>query len=252
MVTLIRGVGNRVAQRASVAGGKRATVRAAPAGTTGMKPYTAAHLRYHDSIADPAKVVTVGVGAAGCGKTYVACSAAVRMLMSKQVSKVVVTRPAVCAGEEHGFLPGDLHGKMRPYVQPIYDSMLDFVTKQQLDKFMENEQLEVAPLAYMRGRTFSRALVIADEAQNMSVAQMKMLLTRVGAGSSLVITGDPSQSDLGRGGGPDGLSDFLERLELAGCGVGATGSGLVEVVRFDASDMLRNDAITELLELYAS
>lgn len=207
-----------------------------------MKPYTAAHLRYHDSIADPRVVVTVGVGSAGCGKTYIACSAAVRMLTSRRVSKIVVTRPAVCVDEEHGFLPGDINGKMQPYVRPIYDCMLDFVTKAQLKKFLDNDELEIAPLAYMRGRTFAKAVVIADEAQNMTVAQTKMLLTRVGAGSSLVIAGDPGQTDVGS----SGLCDLLRRLEARGDRAPA----YVDVVRFGDADMLRNDAITDLLGLY--
>lgn len=235
-----------------------------------MKPYTQVHHRYHDSVSNPKVVVTVGVGAAGCGKTYVACTAAVRLLTANKVSKVVVTRPAVCVDEEHGFLPGDIHGKMRPYVQPIYDCMLDSVSKAQLTKFIEQERLEIAPLAYMRGRTFAKALVIADEAQNMTIAQMKMLLTRVGVGSSIVITGDPSQSDLmGR---KNGLSDLIDRVERmietrsetatetslltapearwATQLQTASGDPLVDVVRFGASEMLRNDAITSLLELY--
>jgi phosphate starvation-inducible PhoH-like protein len=213
-----------------------------------MKPYTATHRRYYDSISDPRTIITVGAGAAGCGKTHIACTAAMRLLKSRQVAKVVITRPAVCVDEQHGFLPGDISGKMQPYIQPIYDCIRESVTKPQLAKYIDDGVIEIAPLAYMRGRTFNDALVIVDEAQNTTVSQMKMLLTRVGARASIVITGDPSQSDLGAG-TVNGLNDLLTRVERS---FELNDECVIDVVSFSVeTDMLRNDAIERILEMYA-
>ena len=213
-----------------------------------MKPYTKMHKRYHDSITDRRTVVTVGVGAAGCGKTYIACTAAIRMLTSKEVKKIIITRPAVCADESHGFLPGDINGKMQPFVRPIYDCLLDSINKQQLKRYLEDESIEIAPLAYMRGRTFSNAVIIADETQNMTVPQMKMLLTRVGMESKIVITGDPNQSDLKVRDGFNGLNDLMQRVEQ---NFDTSDECVVDVVSFTNDDILRNESIDRILQLYA-
>ena len=158
--------------------------------TIGQKEYIASVLK---------NTITIGVGPAGTGKTYLAVAAAVQAFRDKQVNRIILTRPAVEAGERLGFLPGDLQSKVDPYLRPLYDALFDMLGAETYQKYLERGNIEVAPLAYMRGRTLDDSFIILDEAQNTSREQMKMFLTRLGFGSKIVITGDVTQIDL-----PDG------------------------------------------------
>lgn len=162
-----------------------------------VRPKTVGQSEYVQAIDD--NTVVFGIGPAGSGKTYLAVAKAVQALQTKQVSRIILTRPAVEAGEKLGFLPGTLNDKIDPYLRPLYDALRDMLDSEMIPKLMEAGIIEVAPLAYMRGRTLNDAFVILDEAQNTTPAQMKMFLTRLGFGSKIVVTGDISQVDLPRG-----------------------------------------------------
>lgn len=159
-----------------------------------IKPISEKQNKYVEQIKD--KDMVFAMGPAGTGKTYLAVVMAVHFFKIKQVSKIVITRPAVEAGENLGFLPGDIKEKLDPYLQPLYDALLDLIPKDKLKYLMDENKIEIAPLAYMRGRTLSNAFVILDEAQNTTPIQMKMFLTRMGKNTKFVITGDPSQADI--------------------------------------------------------
>ncbi len=181
-----------------------------------------------------------GVGPAGTGKTYLAVASAASMLVSGQVERVILSRPAVEAGERIGFLPGDMKEKVDPYLRPLYDALYDVLHADFVDRKMAAGEIEIAPLAFMRGRTLSRAAIILDEAQNASIQQMKMFLTRLGENSRMVITGDPSQTDL-----PDprqsGLADALTLLSnIEG----------VSVTRFTGADVVRHRLVGEIVRAY--
>lgn len=201
---------------------------------------TPRQLQYAQALGDPNLDLIFGVGAAGTGKTYLAVAAAVRALREERVDRIIVTRPAVEAGERLGFLPGDLAEKVDPYLQPIWDAFRDQLGESELKRRRENRQVEVAPVAFMRGRTLSNAFVIVDEAQNATVPQMKMVLTRLGEGSRMVVTGDPSQIDLPRQ-EISGLAHALLLLE------GLPG---VEVIRFAAPDVVRHRLVSRVIEAY--
>jgi len=181
-----------------------------------------------------------GIGPAGTGKTYLAVAAAVSMFFDEKVDRIILSRPAVEAGERLGFLPGDLKDKIDPYLRPLYDALGDMMPDKQLAKLMEEGKIEVAPLAFMRGRTLANAFVVLDEAQNCTEMQMKMFLTRMGEGSHMVITGDPTQIDLPRGVG-SGLVEALRVLE------GVTEIGFV---RFTSSDVVRHPLVARIVEAY--
>lgn len=181
-----------------------------------------------------------GLGAAGTGKTYLAVAAAVQRLRKGRVRRIIVTRPVVEAGEHLGFLPGDLQQKLNPYLRPIYDALRDMIEPDDLARLEEAGVIEIAPLAYMRGRTLSNAFVILDEGQNTTISQMKMFLTRLGEGSCMVVTGDPSQNDLGRG-QRSGLMDAVRRLR------GFDGVGAIE---FDSSDVVRHELVSKIVRAY--
>jgi phosphate starvation-inducible PhoH-like protein len=168
-----------------------------PAGKKQVAPKSAMQRRYIESIQD--KDIVFGVGPAGTGKTYLAVAMAVQALMQKQVNRIVLARPAVEAGEKLGFLPGDLQDKVDPYLRPLYDALFDLIDYERATRLLEKRVIEVAPLAFMRGRTLSDAFIILDEAQNTTSEQMKMFLTRIGFGSKAVITGDVTQIDLPQG-----------------------------------------------------
>ena len=181
-----------------------------------------------------------GLGPAGTGKTYLAVAAAVDLLMTGRVQRIILSRPAVEAGERLGFLPGDLRDKVDPYLRPIYDALNDMLPADQLTKRLGTGEIEVAPLAFMRGRTLAHAFVILDEAQNTTPVQMKMFLTRLGEGSRMVVTGDPTQVDLP----PNvrsGLSDSLEALR------GVEG---VSIVRFTDKDVVRHQLVARIVGAY--
>jgi phosphate starvation-inducible PhoH-like protein len=181
-----------------------------------------------------------GIGPAGTGKTYLAVAVAVSMKLSGQVDRIILSRPAVEAGERLGFLPGDMREKIDPYLRPLYDALYDMLPGEQVVKLLESGEIEVAPLAFMRGRTLSNAMVILDEAQNTSPVQMKMLLTRLGENSRMVVTGDLSQIDLPIG-VPSGLRDALNILD------GVEG---ISVVRFGDADVVRHPLVTRIVKAY--
>ena len=184
--------------------------------------------------------ITFGIGPAGTGKTYLAVVMAVAALRNKDVDKIILTRPAVEAGERLGFLPGDLQDKVDPYLRPLYDALQDILGLDMYQKFMSRGVIEIAPLAYMRGRTLEDAFVILDEAQNTTDKQMKMFLTRLGFGSRMVITGDLGQIDLPRG-VTSGLRQAKEILD------GVEGIGIVEMKPLD---VIRHDVVTRVVEAY--
>ncbi len=181
-----------------------------------------------------------GIGPAGTGKTYLAVAVGVSMFLTGQVDKIILSRPAVEAGEKLGYLPGDMKEKIDPYMQPLYDALNDFLPGKQAAKMMEEKVIEIAPLAFMRGRTLSRAFVVLDEAQNATTMQMKMFLTRLGEGSRMVVTGDRSQVDLPRG-VASGLHD-AERL--------LKGIPKISFNYFTSKDVVRHPLVAAIIEAY--
>jgi phosphate starvation-inducible protein PhoH and related proteins len=192
-----------------------------------IAPRSAAQAHYVKAMREHALVF--GLGPAGTGKTYLAVAAAIDLLMGGKVERVILSRPAVEAGERLGFLPGDLRDKVDPYLRPIFDALNDMLPADQLQKRLGNGEIEVAPIAFMRGRTLAHAFVILDEAQNTTPVQMKMFLTRLGEGSRMVVTGDPTQVDLPPG-SRSGLADALEALR---------GVEDIATVRFSEKDVVR-------------
>lgn len=184
--------------------------------------------------------IVFGVGPAGTGKTYLAVACAIAALRRKEVSRIILTRPAVEAGESLGFLPGDIQDKVDPYLRPLYDALRDMVPGDQLARLMETGTLEIAPLAFMRGRTLNKAFVILDEAQNTSISQMKMFLTRLGANSKAVITGDTTQVDLPTG-SPSGLIHVQRIL---------THIEAIRFVHFTEQDVVRHALVQEIINAY--
>ena len=203
-----------------------------------VRPKTLGQKEYLNSIRKNA--ITFGVGPAGTGKTYLAVAMAVKAFKSKEVSRIILTRPAVEAGEKLGFLPGDLQNKVDPYLRPLYDGLYDMLGPETFQKLQEKQSIEVAPLAYMRGRTLDDAFIILDEAQNTSPEQMKMFLTRMGVGSKVVVTGDVTQIDL-----PDkarsGLVDALSVLKSVE-GIGR--------VYFSEKDVVRHRLVQQIVKAY--
>ena len=184
--------------------------------------------------------LAVGVGPAGTGKIYLAVAVAVAMLKNRQVERIILSRPAVEAGERLGFLPGDLKDKVDPYLRPLYDALHDMMPGDQVERLIENGEIEIAPLAFMRGRTLANSYVILDEAQNTTPAQMKMFLTRMGENSRVCITGDLSQIDLPNG-AKSGLNDALEILRTI---------PEVRITEFFSSDVVRHPMVTKIVNAY--
>ena len=185
--------------------------------------------------------LTFGIGPAGTGKTYIPVAHAVSKLEKEEIDKIIISRPAVEAGEKLGFLPGDLKDKVDPYLRPIYDSLEDVLSFKKLEKYMQLGIIEIAPLAFMRGRTLSNAYIILDEAQNTTIMQMKMFLTRLGFNSRMVITGDITQIDLPNN-VKSGLSDALKVTKIIKNGVGQ--------VFFDDKDVVRHPLVQEIVKAY--
>jgi phosphate starvation-inducible PhoH-like protein len=206
--------------------------------TKPVEPRGANQARYLEVIAQNS--LTFGVGVSGTGKTYLAVASAVRRLRAAEVKRLVITRPVVEAGEHLGFLPGDLQAKLNPYMRPVYDALYDLIGFEDTNRLEEAGVIEVAPLAFMRGRTLSQAFVILDEAQNTTVSQMKMFLTRLGEGSCMAVTGDPTQTDLDDA-GRSGLLDAVRRLR------GYTG---VAVVEFGTKDIVRHPLVEQIVRAY--
>ena len=203
-----------------------------------IKPKTIGQKEYVDSISQ--NTVTIGVGPAGTGKTYLAVAAAVAAFRERKINRIILTRPAVEAGERLGFLPGDLTQKVDPYLRPLYDALYEMLPAEQVDKKLALGEIEIAPLAFMRGRTLSNAFVILDEAQNTTPMQMKMFLTRLGENSRMVVNGDLSQVDLPRG-VISGLRDALDTLK----GISNIGS-----VTFSANDVVRHGLVAKIVKAY--
>ena len=203
-----------------------------------VKPKTLGQKEYIQSVLK--NTVTIGVGPAGTGKTYLAVAAAVQAFREKQVNRIILTRPAVEAGERLGFLPGDLQSKVDPYLRPLYDALFDMLGAETYQKYLERGNIEVAPLAYMRGRTLDDSFIILDEAQNTSREQMKMFLTRLGFGSKIVITGDVTQIDLPDG-KPSGLREAMRVLK------NVEGIGICELTN---ADVVRHVMVQRIVKAY--
>ena len=203
-----------------------------------VKPKTIGQTAYIEAIGK--NTVTLGVGPAGTGKTYLAVACAVAAFREKSVNRIVLTRPAVEAGERLGFLPGDLQSKVDPYLRPLYDALFDMLGAETYNKYLERGDIEVAPLAYMRGRTLDDSFIILDEAQNTSREQMKMFLTRLGFGSKVVITGDITQIDL-PGDKPSGLKEAMRVLD---------GVQDIAICRLTGADVVRHVLVQRIIAAY--
>jgi phosphate starvation-inducible PhoH-like protein len=203
-----------------------------------IAPKTVNQKRYVDAIRR--HTVTFAIGPAGTGKTYLAMALAVAALAEKEVGRIILTRPAVEAGERLGFLPGDMLAKVDPYLRPLFDALYDMLDADRLAAYMEKGIIEVAPLAFMRGRTLNDSFIVLDEAQNTTPEQMQMFLTRLGFGSKIVVTGDPTQNDLARG-ERSGLADVVEVLP------GIPG---IEFVNFGSEDVVRHKLVQRIVSAY--
>ena len=203
-----------------------------------VSPRTVGQLRYIQSI--DSHDVVFGIGPAGTGKTYLAMACAITALKERKVNRIILTRPAVEAGEALGFLPGDLNEKIFPYLRPLYDALYDMLEPDEVEKYIERNLMEIAPLAYMRGRTLNRAFIILDEAQNTTEAQMFMFLTRLGEDSRCVVTGDATQIDL-RGNMRSGLVEASKILP---------GTKGIDFVRFEQRDVVRHRVVQRIIDAY--
>jgi phosphate starvation-inducible PhoH-like protein len=203
-----------------------------------VKPKTLGQKKYVDAIRD--HMLVFGSGPAGTGKTYLAIAMAVTAFQKEEVEKIILTRPAIEAGEKLGFLPGDLQCKIDPYLRPLYDALYQIMGPENFQKNMERDRIEVAPLAYMRGRTLENAFIILDEAQNTTPAQMKMFLTRIGFGSKVVVTGDRSQKDLAPGvtSGLDVAEKVLKKIKD------------IAFIKLDGKDVVRHPLVQKIVEAY--
>ncbi|MBK8148220.1 MAG: PhoH family protein [Acidobacteria bacterium] len=209
-----------------------------PSGKKQVGPKTANQRKYIEAIQD--HDLTFGIGPAGTGKSYLSVAMAVQALFTKQVSRIILTRPAVEAGEKLGFLPGDLQDKVDPYLRPLYDALFDLVDAEKVTKMLEKRIIEIAPLAFMRGRSLNDSFIILDEAQNTTGEQMKMFLTRIGFGSKVVVTGDVTQIDLPRG-QRSGLKEAERVLQNI---------DEIEFVYFDKRDVVRHRLVQLIVEAY--
>lgn len=203
-----------------------------------IKPKTIGQKKYIDAIKN--KMIVFGIGPAGTGKTYLAMAMAITAFKNNEVQKIILTRPAIEAGEKLGFLPGDLQSKIDPYLRPLYDALYEIMGAESFIKNMEKGLIEVAPLAYMRGRTLDDAFIILDEAQNTTPAQMKMFLTRIGFGSKVIITGDATQIDLEKGiqSGLDVAQKILNKIED------------ISFIKLSSKDVVRHPLVQKIVKAY--
>lgn len=208
-----------------------------------LLPKTLKQEEYIDLLTDFTKTIVFATGPAGTGKTMLAVMAGIKAYKERTVDRIVITRPAIGVDDEqHGFLPGDLNAKMEPWTRPIMDVVMEYYTTRDVANMLEEQTIEIAPLAYMRGRNFKRSWIIFDEAQNATTNQMKMVLTRLSEGSKLVVTGDLNQQDR-KFKNDNGLRDFLDRLR-------DTGSQAIASVDFGRRDVQRHPTVSEVLKLY--
>jgi phosphate starvation-inducible PhoH-like protein len=205
------------------------------------KPRSSAQKKYISVLNDPAQKIVIATGPAGSGKTLLATETGVRFFLEGKIEKLIFVRPAVTTDEEIGFLPGTLEDKLAPWMRPLYDVLYNFITPHEVTQLIEEKTIEISPLAYMRGRTFKNCWIVADEMQNSSINQMKMMLTRIGEGTRLVITGDLEQND--RHGEVNGLEDFLSRFK-------GRKSDSITSVEFDCGDIERSEVVKEVLDIY--
>ena len=197
------------------------------------------YLKYLGDINSP---IIFAIGPAGTGKTFLACYYAIFSFMNEDINKIIITRPTVSVDEEHGFLPGSLNDKMRPWLRPIYDIFEKYLAHNYIQKLIRDELIEICPLAYMRGRTFDNCVIIADEMQNSTESQMKMILTRIGFNSKLIINGDLHQSDSQR----NGLQDFVNKYEYSN----TKDKDNIKIVKFKGDNIQRHPIIQTILDIY--
>jgi phosphate starvation-inducible PhoH-like protein len=190
---------------------------------------------------DTGAKIVISLGPAGTGKTLFSCQKAITQLKSEQINKIIITRPVVTVEEEIGFLPGNIIKKMDPWTKPIFDIFLEYYSKAELDLMLNNGKIEICPLAFMRGRTFKNSIILADEMQNSSPVQMKMLSTRIGVDSRLIITGDLNQSDIPK---ENGLYDFVSKVERY------NNTEMIKIIRFDSGDVERSEIVKKVIEIY--
>jgi phosphate starvation-inducible PhoH-like protein len=205
------------------------------------KPRSSAQKKYVKVLNDPMQKIVIATGPAGSGKTLLATEMGIKGFLEGKFEKLIFVRPAVTTDEEIGFLPGTLEDKLAPWMRPLYDVLYNFITPQEVTQLIEEKIIEISPLAYMRGRTFKNCWIVADEMQNSSINQMKMMLTRIGEGTRLVITGDLEQND--RHGEVNGLEDFLERFK-------GRRSDSISSIEFDTGDIERSEVVKEILDIY--
>lgn len=205
-----------------------------------IEPRNRNQRQYLRILNDPTKNIVFALGPAGTGKTLIACQVGIKLFKEGLVDKIVVTRPAVSVDEEHGFLPGTLQEKMAPWTRPIFDVLGEYYYSREIDEMIREGVIEISPLAFMRGRTFKNSYIIADEMQNATPNQMKMLLTRLGEGSKMVVTGDLAQADRLS---DNGLIDFCRLLD-------DKNYDHIDIVRFEMGDIERHDAVKEVLSIY--
>ena len=209
--------------------------------TPTILPRNVAQEDYLYQLADPSTNIVFAVGPAGTGKTLLCTQMGIKAYMEREVSRIVITRPAVSVDEQHGFLPGDLNEKMAPWTRPIFDVLREYFNAKEIEGMIQEGIIEIAPLAFMRGRTFKRSFILADEMQNATSSQMKMLLTRLGEKSMMAVTGDLAQADRMQ---DNGLINFVNLLNSAG------NATHLDIVRFEQGDIERHNAVKEVLQVY--
>lgn len=198
-------------------------------------------IKYVEYLNDNSNKIIISIGPAGTGKTLFSCQKAINQLKNEEINRIIITRPLVTVEEELGFLPGNIVSKMDPWTKPIFDIFMEYYSKQDINLMVKNGIIEICPLAFMRGRTFKNSFVLADEMQNSSPSQMKMLLTRIGSNSRLVITGDLNQTDIK---GDNGLNDFVTKT------MAFNNTNLIKIIQFENIDIERSEIVQKVIEIY--